>query len=292
MRSFEKLNPITLTVYFFSVAGISTFCSHPAILALSLLGSLSFCIARGSRGRVGLHVGMAVIFLISALINPIFSHRGDTVLFFVNDTPITLEVSVYGLVAASAVVSMLYWFYSYNALMSSDKILYLCARLSPKIAMILSTAMRYVSLLFAQSKKIRAAQKATGEYGDGNIFARIGGEIKVFSSLVSFAIEGGIISADSMAARGYGSSKRGRMKRFSFGSDDAALVIVTLLLLLTVIISAIFGALGAQFYPRIDFSYKGAASLIGYSAYGILAFIPTFVEIKERVRWKYLRSRI
>lgn len=291
MRSFEKLNPITLTVYIFSVAGVSTFCVHPVLLALSLIGSVSFCLARGGvKGRV--HIGFLIIFSVSALINPIVSHRGATVLFFVNDLPITLESAVYGAVAAASLTSLLYWFYSYNSIMSSDKTLYLFSKLSQKIGLILSIAMRYVSLLIEQSKKIRAAQKATGMYGDGNIFARIGGEMRVLWTLVGWAVENGIISADSMSARGYGSGKRGQMRRFGFGRDDAMITVSSLLLLATVIVSSVFGAVNAEFYPTLKFSYAGAWSVIGYAAYGILAFIPTFVEIKERVKWKYLRSRI
>lgn len=294
MRSFDRLNPITLTVYFLSVAGISAFCVHPVILALSFFGAISSCVICAKRTKPGLHITFLIVFLVSALINPIVSHRGATVLFFVNDTPITLESAVYGITAATSVVSLLYWFFTYNSFMSSDKMLYLFSKLSAKLSLVLSMSMRYVSLLSEQAKKIRFAQKATGLYGDGNIVDRARGEMRVFSTLVGWAIENGIISAESMTARGYGSGKRRPMKKYGFCKDDILILALTLSLIALFICCIILGAIlnEISFFPTLSFRMQGAISIAAYFTYGALVLLPTVVEIKERIKWKYLRSKI
>ena len=154
MRAFSEYNPIVTAAYFIAVTGIGIFCMNPIILCLSLFcAALLFVIRNGARGASS-HLAYLGLFAVTALINPIVSHNGKTVLFVVNDSPITLEAVVYGLLAATMITSTLYWFRSFTDIMTSDKLLYLFGKLSPRLSLILSMSMRYVPL-FSRQRKMR-----------------------------------------------------------------------------------------------------------------------------------------
>ena len=96
MRSFADRNPVALAVYFLATAGVAMLCMEPVILSISLAGALlTFFVLGGRRGH-GFALGL---FLATALINPLVSHNGRTVLFVLNHSPITLEALLYGLAA-------------------------------------------------------------------------------------------------------------------------------------------------------------------------------------------------
>ena len=216
MKGMKEYNPISLTVYFLSVIFIVMFSMNTFIFLLSFLGALtSYIILKGAKEK-GFMVLILLSFLTSSLINPIVSHNGVTVLFVVNDNPITLEAFLYGISAGVMITSVLIMFRIYTELMTSEKLLYLFGGLSPKLALILSMSLRYIPLFGRQIKKVIMAQKASGQYNTESFGDRIKSGARVFSVMVTWALENGVITADSMTARGYGAMKRSRYK--SFGS--------------------------------------------------------------------------
>ena len=292
MRDFENTNPIVITVYFLAVSGVCMFSMHPILLALSFLGAVAYSFVRGGLRSPAFHALMLLIFLIGALINPLVSSAGATRLFFINDSPVTLEAIAYGIAASAAVVGVIYWFRSYTQIMTSDKLLYTFGKLSPRLSLVLSMALRYVALLSDERRKIKQTQISLGLYSDGNIIDRARGEIRVFSVLVTFALENGIITADSMAARGYGSGKRTHFAIFKFGAWDISALLLTLTLFALTLGCLLCGALDFEFYPTLSPINTGLWSVIGYISYGMLVLLPIFAEMEERARWKYLRSKI
>ncbi len=292
MRSFEAYNPIALAVYFISVSGFAMLCMNPIILLISLTGAVSLFLIQNGKRNIGSHFGFFGLFLIMSLINPLFSHNGKTVLFVLNNSPITLEAVFYGASASGMIVSVLYWFRSFSRIMTEDKLLYIFGGFSPKLALVLSMGLRYVPLFRRQTKKTSAAQTAVGLYKDGNIIDSTRGGIRVFSVMLTWALENGIVTADSMAARGYGVGKRTNFSNYRFRSSDIVFTVVTLVFASVVCISIGMGALDFAFYPEVRASKITLMSYIGYIFYLLLAFLPIFIETEERIRWKYLSSKI
>ena len=56
-------------------------------------------------------------------------------MFFMNDNPVTLEAVCYGFAVGVMIMSVFYWFKCFNAVMSSDKFIYLFGRVIPKLAL-------------------------------------------------------------------------------------------------------------------------------------------------------------
>lgn len=290
MRMFADYNPIAVAVYFLAVAGIAMFSMDPVILAISLAGALCFYFVRNGRSGARSHLYALALFAGMALINPIVSHNGATVLFVVNHNPITLEAFVYGVAASTMIISTLYWFRSFSQIMTSDRLLYLFGAISPRLALILSMALRYVPLFGVQARRVGQAQKALGLYKEDNIVDRFRSGMRIFSVMVTWALENGIVTADSMTARGYGIGKRSRFSLFRFTLGDGVL----LGLALSLAGCALLGLSGRdfEFYPVMKLSPLTARALAGYISYGILAFLPTIINVKEAVRWSCLRSSI
>ena len=208
MRRFSEFDPVAVTVWFFSVTGVAMFCGHPLLMAISLAGAVLFFVVRNGTKHVRSHIFFFLLFAVLALANPLISHNGATVLFVINDRPVTLEALLYGVNSAAMIVGVLYWFRSLTQIMTSEKVLCVAGTLSPKLALVLSMALRSVPMFARRAKQVSDSQKAMGLYSEDNIIDDIRGHMRVFSIISTWALENGIITADSMAARGYGTGRR------------------------------------------------------------------------------------
>ncbi len=290
MRRFGDHNPVALAVYFLAAAGVCMFTLDPAVLLTSLAGALLCQGVLGEMRKWRIHLYTLALFAGMALINPFVSHNGVTVLFVLNHNPVTLEAFVYGAAAGGMIVAVMYWFRSFTSVMTSDKLLYIFGSLSPKLALMLSMALRYVPLFTRQISLVSQSQKALGLYKEDNLIDRVKGGMRVFSVMVTWTLENGIITADSMSARGYGTGKRSRYSIFRWTAQDAALLIISLLLAA----AAVWGISGRSFtyYPAITAAPVTVRALAGYIAYGWLVLLPAIITGKEALKWHCLRSRI
>ena len=292
MRSFSEYNPIVIAVWFLSVTGVAMFCSYPLLMVISLAGAVAFFIIRNGLSHGKTHIFFWILFLILALANPLISHNGKTVLFVMNHNPVTLEAALYGLNSAAMIIGVLYWLRSFTQIMTSEKLLYITGALSPKLSLVLSMALRFVPMFSRQSAKINAAQTAMGLYKDDNIIDDIKGRSRVFSVMVTWALENGIITADSMEARGFGTGRRTHMRRFSFRAPDIIFLLTTLVLLAVTAAAAGNNSLSFEFYPSISIKTPNTLGVLGLTAYCTMILMPMILELVVNLRWKYLRSAI
>lgn len=290
MQSLDTCNPIAAAVYFLLTAGIAMFSMNPVILVLSLVGALLFHFFKYGFKNPKSHLFSLALFAVMALINPLTTHNGATVLFVMNDKPVTLEALIYGIAAAAMIISVLYWFRSFTEIMTSDKLLYLFGALSPKLALILSMALRFVPLFGGQIKKTEQSQKALGLYKEDNLTDTFKGKLKVFGIIITWGLENGIITADSMTARGYGTGKRSHFSVFVWNFRDVCLLLLTVLFFFI----TLFGLKNTEFtyYPNFYLSAPSPEALMGYISYGLMVLLPTIFEAKELLKWKYLKSKI
>ena len=174
----------------------------------------------GAAGDIGFYLPM---FLLVAITNPLFSHNGVTPLFFLNGNPVTLEAFVYGAAIAVTVIGAMLWCKCYSAVMTSDKFLWLFARVIPKLALVLSMALRFLPMLRRQMKQVKTAQKTMGLYSARGVVDRIRSTGRVFLAVIGWALENAMETAASMRARGYGTGKRTNFSIFRFTARDGVL---------------------------------------------------------------------
>ena len=290
MRRFQDYNPAAVAAYYLCVSGVAMFTMEPVILAISLLGAVVSLGVTGLLHQWKAHLYTLALFLGMALVNPLVSHNGVTVLFVLNHNPVTMEAFVYGIAAGGMIVTVMTWFRAFTAVMTSDKLLYIFGSLSPKLALMLSMALRYVPLFGRQIRVVSQSQQALGLYKEDNIVDRLRGGMRIFSVMVTWMLENGIITADSMTARGYGVGRRTRFSIFRWTRQDVLFLLMTMLLTAAML----FGMTDRTFtyYPAITASPVTWRVLVGYLAYGLLTWLPAIITGKEAFKWRILRSRI
>ena len=289
MKRFSELNPTAVFLYYAAVTVITMFSMNPIIIAVALLSSV-LCYCLYARGGMRVHLFSLILFLVLAIINPLVVHNGVTVLFYLNSRPITLEATLYGVSAAATVTATLYRLRSLSHDFTSDKLLYLFSRVSPKIALILSMTLRYVSLFRVRRQKAQDAQKALGLYRDGNLIDAVRGRLRVLSILLTWTLENGVVTAQSMDARGYGSRRRTSFAIFRFRVCDLLFILLTLALTGGAV-AAVIGS-HINYYPDIQTDLFSELSVAGYCAFTILSILPVIINTKEVLQWRRLTSAI
>lgn len=292
MRNFDDFNPVSITIYFISITAVIMFSKNPLLLLTAFLGITAYSAV--SQKRAVLHAFRLCIpmYLVLTLINPFLYHNGKTVLFIFNDMPFTLEALVCGAVSSGIIVTVILWFRLFSLIMSADRLMYVTGILSPGLSLVISMSVRYVSLFKIRLGYIRDTQKALGLYKKDNIFNTVKSDLRIFSILITWSLENGIITARSMNARGYGKNKRTSYRRFRFTKADSLLTAAAVLCSTVTFTSLICGSLNYEFYPSLSGFSASPSAYAGCAAYGILSLLPLFIELEEKIRWKYLRSKI
>ena len=288
MRRFEDSNPIAVAFYYLCVLVIMMFSMNPLILCISLLSSV-LCTVVERSANVRAHLFSAAVFAAATIINPIIVHKGVTVLFYINNRPFTLEAAAYGLTAAMMITAMLYRLRAFSKVMTSDKVLYLFGRVSPKTALLLSMTIRYVALLKIRWRSISDTQRALGLYDDGNLIDAIRGRARVLSILITWTLENGIMTAESMEARGYGSTRRTSYATYRMHADDVVLMIMCAALSAVTAVGIMYSR--AVYYPQMDMEIFTPWGIAGAAAFLLLSILPLIVNGKEALRWRFLLSK-
>lgn len=293
MNAFSSCHPAVLLLYFLAVLPVAMFTQNPVLLALALLGGVSFCTLLERPKDFLRNMAFYVpLFLMIAVTNPLFSHNGATPLFFLNGNPVTLEAVLYGLDIAAMLVAVMYWFKCCSHIMTSEKLLFLFGRAVPRLSLLLSAALRFVPLFKAQIKKVHQAQKAMGLYSGRGMVDKLHGALRVFSSVLTWALENAVETGDSMKARGYGLPGRSHFSLFRFTRRDGLLLGAAALLMAFVLPGLAWKETAFSFYPQLTPLRLTLPALAAYTAFGGLAFLPFLFETAENLRWKARMSRI
>lgn len=293
MSQLERVHPGVLFLYYVIIMGITMFLVNPIIVTLSLLGAITYyrCLCTRKRWYSDLCY-YCFFFLLVSISNPLFVHNGVTILFFMNDNPITLEAIQYGAVIGCMIVTVMYWGKCYQFVMTTDKFLYLFSKGIPQLAIVLSMAIRFIPLIKRHRGEVNKVQKTMGLYASDSIFDRIRSDLRLFDSILMWGLENSIDTADSMQARGYGSDRRTNYSIFRIRRTD---VIGSILLITIGVVTCIAYQKGdflCEYYPTMQMRDWRIGMLWEYSFIALLTFLPTIITIKEKLKWKYLKSKI
>lgn len=290
MKLLQRSNPVPVFIYFVSAAVLCAVLNSPFYTAVAFAASLTVFIMSKGKAKTFLLFFAAALF--TAALNPLISKKGDTPLLFIGDSPVTLESTLYGINAAFVLLSVLLLFSAFSKLISSQKLLYLMSPLSGAAALTVSMALRFAPMYAAQARLISDQQKALGQSGEGTIPEKTRSALRIFSALATWALENGVVISDSMAARGYGVCRRKFYTFFKFRYEDVLMTAILTLLAATAAVSAASGGCTASFYPVYTPPDHRAACVVCYISYTLLAALPVAAELADRLKWKYLISKI
>ena len=292
--AFSDCHPIINFIFYIGALVCGMCFIHPAFLLCALLLSLAYYTVLKGKCLKYL-AGMGGIFVAISLINPLFSIYGEHVLFtWPWGRPYTLEALCYGCVLGAMFVSILTWFATYNEVMTSDKFLYCFGRFAPSVSLILTMVLRLVPSFQKKTGQIAGARKCIGKSVEsGTKKEKVEHGMTIVSALTSWALEGGIVMADSMRSRGFGTGKRTSFSLYRFGKREKGLLGLMFVLLSLIIICAFRGGVDATYLPKMHISgIENGWTVLGTLCYFVFLSIPTALHIWEEVQWRILRSRI
>lgn len=290
---FSLYHPIGLFIYLISVIVITMFTINPIMLSIALAGGIMYILTvTNIKSFLKGIIYEIPFFILIVITNPLFSHNGVTPLFFMNGNPITLEAILYGLDIGIMILAVIYWCKTYNLVFNDEKFIYLFGKTIPKLSLVLSMALKYIPLLKKQYRKMSDARKYMGYCNPEDFFAKVKNKLTVFSMLITWSFETSLDTAMSMKIKGYGLKGRTHFHNFRFGYRDGILLILTIIIDVIVFWGMTNKITQFYFYPSIAEGELNLFSVGVYGAFGILVFIPSFIEIKEKVKWKYYVEKI
>ena len=292
---FSTYHPVVNFLYFVLVIGCSMFVMHPVFLACSCIGGLAYYLYLKQWKAVKTTLWMMLpVFLISAILNPLFTHEGmSLILYFPNGNPLTLESILYGLGTGAMLVAVLNWFSCYQEVMTSDKFIYLFGKVIPAMSLILAMVFRFVPKFKAQIEKVSTSQKCIGrDVTNGSVLARARHGMKILSVMTTWALENSVETADSMKSRGYGLRGRNNFSIYRFDTRDKIMVSLMGAMGLIVLTGIVTRTVHFLYYPMVVMNRNGILAILVYVCYGALCLLPLMMNVVEDVKWHYLKSKI
>lgn len=292
--TFSDCHPAVNFIFYIGALVMGMCFVHPLFLICSLVLALIYYMLL-KKEWLKYIAGMMVMFLMLSLVNPLFSTYGETVLFtWWRGRPYTLEALYYGMAVAAMFITILTWFATYNQVMTSDKFLYCFGRLAPSISLLLTMVLRLVPSFQKKSEQIGGARECIGKsLEDGTTYEKAEHGMVIVSALTSWALEGGVVMADSMRSRGFGTGKRTSFSIYRVGRRDKALLVLMPVLLLLMIICAERGGMEVSYFPHLNATGPDSVwTVLGIVCYFLFLSIPTVLHVMEELTWRILRSKI
>ena len=292
--AFSRYHPLVNFLFFALVLAYSMVLLHPVCLLISLAGAIAYAVGlNGRRGaRFTLRVALPVM-LLAAIVNPAFNHGGVTVLCYLpTGNPLTLESILYGLAAGAMLCTVLLWFSCYNAVMTSDKFVYLFGRVIPALSLVLSMALRFVPRFRRQMETVRRAQFCIGrDVAAGSVWQRTKKAITVFSIMVTWALENAIETADSMKSRGYGLKGRTAFSIFRMEERDRYALLWLGFCGVYLTCGAVAGGLKWWYFPALTGVLAQPMTVSFYLVYLALCLTPVILDRREARAWRCSPSK-
>lgn len=288
---FERCHPAVNFIYFAAVVASMITFQHPIFLVISSLCAFTYSVKRNGWKAVVFNLCLLPFVVAFALYYSSYTHFGMTVLSqnMVGNN-MTLESLVYGAVLGVIGAGICMWFSCVFSVFTTDKVVYLFGKVSPRLSLFLAIALRMVPRIKKEAKRINMAQQGIGRGANqGNLWQRFHNCLRIVSMLITWTIDSLTIASESM--RSQGSSLRGR-KAFSiyrFDNRDRFFVIGLFLCLTLTMMAMLLGQTDMVYDPKIIWTQVNPLFCIGY---GVLCLMPFGLELWTEYRFQKARRLI
>ena len=292
---FQSYHPLNNFLYFALVIGFSMALRHPIAQIISLLSAMIYAIQCEGKKAVQftLKICMPMI-LLTAFINPAFSHEGVTrLLYFPTGNPLTLESILYGFSAGVMLATVLLWFGNFNRVITSDKFVYLFGRIIPALSLVLSMTLRLIPKFKGQMKNIVDAQRCIGrDISKGSLWSRMKTAATMLSIMITWALENAIETADSMKSRGYGLKGRTAFSIYFFDERDKTMMIWIGFCGFYLLCGSVALAFAFRYFPSVRWAQINPITVSFYVVYVLLCMTPTILNRMEERKWNDIHSKM
>ena len=282
--TFSDCHPAVNFAYFALVLAFSMTLMHPVCLLISLTGACCYLARLHGLRELGHSARWLVpMALLAALVNPAFVHQGVTILTYLpSGNPLTLESILYGLAAGCMLASVILWFVCVMEVVTSDKIVYLFGRVIPALSLLLSMTLRFVPRFTRRLRTVAQAQRYMGrDTRNGSVLQRVREALRVFSIVVTWSLESGIITADSMRCRGYGLPGRTSFSLYRFDRRDGAVLVWLVFCGVYLLGGGLAGGLRFRYYPMLAAGMISPLTVSFFAVYALLCLTPVLLYAAE-----------
>jgi energy-coupling factor transport system permease protein len=293
--AFGLLHPGVGFLFFGLAVLLTVLFMHPVVLGVSFCCAVAYALYLGRVRARRFALGILLpVMVLSAILNPAFNHRGATILFYLaTGNPVTAESLCYGVAGSLMIGSVLMWFYCYNAVMDSDKLIWLLGRPAPALALTISMALRLIPRYVAQAKRVAVARAGLGRGVEaGGIVSRARDGLTILSTMTTWALENAVDTADSMSSRGFG--LRGRTAYSNYRMDRRGIVSLSFLALTGAACAtlAITGAVAVTYFPRFELSGPLAVQGAMIICWAAICVFPLALDVWEGARFKRALGKV
>ena len=291
---FEKCHPAVNFIYFSAVIAGTILFQHPIFLLISFACAYFYSVKRNGRKAVVFNSILLPLAAVFALYYSSYNHFGVTVLqqnMIGNN--MTLESLVYGFVLGIAVASVLIWFSCVYSVFTTDKVVYLFGKVSPRLSLFLAILLRMIPRIKKEAKRINTAQRGIGRgVNQGNLFRRIHNGIRIFSMLITWTIDSLTVASESMRSRGSALKGRTAFSIYRFDNRDRAFVVGLFICLTVTLMAVILKQTDILYDPRIIMPPVTAASYVFYTGYAVFCLMPLGLELWTEYRFQKARKSL
>lgn len=291
---FDSYHPTINLIYFVAVIFFTVVFNHPVFVMIAYISAFAYSIKlNGKKQAVFNAVLIPLVFAYTAWY-AYYNHFGITNLYsnFI-DNKITLESLLYGLQLSITIATILMILSCVFAIFSTDKIIYLFGRVSPKLSLFISIFLRTVPRVKLQAKKINTSQKGIGRGLHQRKFPLfIIDFFRLVSITITWTLENFVESAASMKSRGYSLKGRTAFSIYRFDNRDRSFVVSVFLCMTIVAMGYALNQTNIYYDPKIIMNKITPLSGVFYVAYAVLFMLPMILQIVGEHRFKRLRREI
>ncbi|MBQ6380104.1 MAG: hypothetical protein IJJ41_00695 [Clostridia bacterium] len=221
---FTALHPGAFLIYFTELL-ITCFYSEIAGLAVIFVFLFAFSLLQKKARMILWALPLALFMLV---LNPIFYHGGQTVLFTLWDFNFTWEAIENGIYSALLILCTMLAFSMLGTGLGEERFLYIFGRFFPKTALMVSMIFKHFDLLGKSYTQTKNMAKMNGIYdNDKSLWQKLKTNSVIFEAFTGAALEGSIDTALSLSAKGYYSKKKTRITSYRFHVSDFVFIAVT-----------------------------------------------------------------
>lgn len=293
----HKLHPLTTVAFVGVIFLLSLVFSHPVYLLGLLVGVGAVIIAAGHLEEWKVYLKFTVLMiLLIVIINALFVHVGETVLYSGPGIPvtgkisITLEALAYGAGMGIRLLVIISSFCLYTCAVHPDKVLKLFSRWGNKSVLIMTLSTRLFPLMVKDYFRIIEVQRCRGvKFDRGRWWERAQHILPIISVLLVSSLERSLQLAESMQARGYGSGIRTCYSRELWRPRDYLILIAVWISLVTGIWAAVQGWSSYDYYPRLSAIDSADVEIASFMVFMLM--IPAILNWGCN-KWPLLKSKI
>ena len=270
---FKNYHPFINLIYFICAIWFTLWFNEPALVAISAFCAFWYSVRAVGIKALRFNLCLMPFVVIGTLGFIWFNHFGVTVLGHNSSgNSITLEALALGFVYCIIIYALVMWIECIFAVITSDKLVYLFGRISPKLSLYFSITLRIFPEILGQWRKIGLARRGlTKSAWPLDLLKRL-------SACITWSIDRIMSSTVSMKSRGYTLKGRTAYSLYRFDNRDRILVVFVFFCLTIIFAGAALGTNWILYDPEIVMGKRTPVSIAVYVSYFIFLTMPIWLE--------------